>query len=61
MRIGGEAVFLALLAGAQHASAAKVLSLDISRSSSPISKLGRKARGSKSFTEVIQNLGAGSG
>jgi hypothetical protein len=49
MRIGGEAVFLALLA------------LDISRSSSPISKLGRKARGSKSFTEVIQNLGAGSG
>jgi len=42
VRIGGEAVFLALLAGAQHASAAKVLSLDISRSGSPISQLGRR-------------------
>lgn len=54
-------VFLVLFAGIRHTLAAKVLSLDIQRVNSPISQLLRRDTGSKSFMEVIQNLGAGGG
>jgi hypothetical protein len=62
MRIGGESILFALFAAAQHAEAAKVLSFALERSASPLPQLlRRRDAGSKSFTEVINNIGAGNG
>jgi hypothetical protein len=61
MRIGGKHGLIVLLAWAQHATAVKVLSFDISRSTSPIPRLRGRDTGSKSFTEVVQNMGVGNG
>src|SRR5450756_876669 len=65
MRVRPESLVLGLLATAQHVEAAKVLSFDISRRANSISGinevLSRRDAGSKSFTEVINNIGAGNG
>ena len=62
MRIGGESVLFALLVAAQHVEAAKVLSFAFERSAASLPHLlRRRDAGSKSFTEVINNIGAGNG
>jgi hypothetical protein len=62
MRIRGEIVLLGCLGAAQLVEAARVLSFTIERAASPLkSVLERRDAGSKSFTEVINNIGAGNG
>lgn len=61
-RIERPSLFILALWIAHHVEAAKVLSFDISRASSPLSHiLERRDAASKSFTEVITNIGVGNG
>ncbi|KAE9377303.1 acid protease [Stipitochalara longipes BDJ] len=63
MRIGGEFLLLGILTIVQYVEgrAPKVLSFEISRADSGVNEAFRRRDLSKSFTEVITNIGAGNG
>lgn len=62
MRIRGQFLLLGFLGAAQNVEAAKVLSFAIERATSPLKDMVRRRdAGSKSFTEVINNIDAGNG